>query len=107
MNDYNKQLEETIRKQESLIATLRETNEGIVKKYNILVERFNQMVGLTNACGISSTEVDIDTGKETSWTLTMQVGDLPDPKKFKKDNNIDDTLVNPLQQDGDEVREKQ
>jgi hypothetical protein len=100
MNDYIIKLEETIRNQESVIETLRKTNEELVNKYNALVERFNQVVDLTNACGIKETEAG-------GWTLTMQVGDLPDPKKFKKDNNIDDTLVNPLQQDGDEVREKQ
>ncbi len=100
MNDYIIKLEETIRNQESVIETLRKTNEELVNKYNALTERFNQMVNLTNACGIKETT-------DGAWTLTMQVGDLPDPKKFKKDNNIDDTIINPLQQDGDEVREIQ
>ena len=100
MNDYIIKLEETIRNQESVIETLRKTNEEIVNKYNALAERFNQMVDVTNACGIKETEVG-------GWTLTMQIGELSDPKKFKEDNNIDITLINPLQHDGDGVHEKQ
>lgn len=96
INDYIIKLEETIRNQESVIETLRKTNEEIVTKYNALTERFNQVVDLTNACGIKETNAG-------GWTLTMQVGELSDPKKFIEDNNIDTTLSSPLQQDGDEV----
>lgn len=104
MNDYNKQLEETIAKQATIIDTLRKVNEELVGKYNNLATKYNTVASLLNACGVRETKME--NGGE-AWCLTMQIGDLPNPKEKLQDSGVDpETFTEPVEhikQDGDTV----
>ena len=101
MNDYNKQLEETIAKQASIIETLSKDNEALVSQYNELAKKYNTVADLLNACGVKETKMQ---SGEQAWCLTMQVGAIPNPQEQLKETGIDTNVsIKPVKQDGDKV----
>jgi hypothetical protein len=89
--DYIKQLEEAISKQANLIDSLKRANEGAVKEYNKLVEDYNEIASMLNACGVRRS-VATD-GKTDAWALTMQIGAIPDPQTPLKEKGIDTSVT--------------
>lgn len=99
--EYIEQLEETITKQSAIIETLRKTNHELVNMYNELASKYNTVAGMLNACGVRETKMD---NGDQAWCLTMQIGDVPNPKEALKETGIDTNVkINPAKPDGDNI----
>lgn len=101
-SEYIKILEQQDAAKNVRIESLSKANDELVTKYNKLVKEYNEVADMLNACGVKQTTGN--GGERNGWTITMQVGGIPDPQTPLKEKGIDTSIViAPVKQDGDVV----